>query len=70
MEAKELISALGGKHRAKEAFGVALATVYLWEANGSIPAKRWSDAIRIASEAGIPGVTLESLHSAARKIAA
>lgn len=67
MDATSLIAALGGKIETASAFGVSLSTVYLWEDNGHIPTKRFDDAIRIAAERGIQGVTFEGLFSAARK---
>ena len=60
-----LIDGLGGTKSVSDGLGLPPSTVSTWRARGFIPAKRWSEVVRIASEKGCEGVTFEALAALA-----
>jgi hypothetical protein len=55
-----IIVALGGTGAVAGALGQSKSTVSSWRTRG-IPAGHWAAVVALASERGVPGITLEVL---------
>lgn len=70
-----VIDALGGTKAVAEALALDVSTVSCWrdsgkrKRGGGIPSPRWLPLVRLASDRGVSGITLEALAemSAARE---
>jgi hypothetical protein len=66
MTPDSVIDALGGTKAVAQALSLKLPTVSVWRTRG-IPSGRWSALSRLASEKGVPEITLEALADIAGK---
>jgi hypothetical protein len=60
VSADDIIDALGGTGKVAAALSVSDSTVSGWRERG-IPAPHWAALVRLASERGVGGVSLENL---------
>lgn len=60
LTSEEIIDALGGTRPVASELQLALSVVSGWKKRG-IPAKRWPDFVRLATEKGCKRVTFETL---------